>query len=203
MRQLAAAHRLHHDEGKPPAVQDLHLAAGVLQGPVQVVELDLDELDDLPVRPVQDLLQVVGRGVAGKPQMLDASGLTLLREVFEDAPARIHVVVQAVLTDIVVEIEIEVIHAALLELALECACRIEGPAVLVSGEFVGDHPALPRIVGEDLADDGLGVAVVVGQCRIEIVDAVLDGIIRHLSHGVEVDCLVWQERETHRPESQS
>ena len=48
----------------------------------------------------------------------------------------------------------------------------------------------------------LGIAVVVGQGRVEVVDAVAYCLIPHLRHGLPVDGLVGQERETHRPETQ-
>ena len=202
MRELAAAHRFHHDDGQAPAVQDLHLAAGVLQGPVEVVELDLHELDDFAVGAVQDFLQVVRRGVAGEAEVLDPAFLALPREILQDTPAGIHVVVEAVLADVVVEIEVEIIHAALLELAPEGAGGVEGAAVLVARELVGEHPGLAGIARKGLADDGLGVAVMVGKGRVEVVDAVADGVVDHLRDGVTVDALVGERREAHRPEAQ-
>ena len=72
----------------------------------------------------------------------------------------------------------------------------------MAGEFVGEVPAFARIFAEQSADHKLGVTVVVGIRRVEVVDAALDRTVDHFFGECLVDAAVGICRQTHCTESQ-
>ena len=54
--ELSSAAGFHDPDAEPVADDDLIFALGVLQGPVEIVELDLDEIE-LPFMPCQERLE--------------------------------------------------------------------------------------------------------------------------------------------------
>ena len=116
--QAAAPQGLHDPDGNMPAIQQLHLFAAVLEGPVDVVQLQLTELHILAVG-VQKPLQHRQVPVAGEAQVADTAAPLLLHQIVVDAVLRVQVGVDVHLTDVVEEIEIKIVHPALFQLLLK------------------------------------------------------------------------------------
>ena len=84
--QLSAPDRLHHPDGNVPPGQQLILFLCLLEGPVQIVQLNLAELH-VVAADIQTTVQQLHPPVAGKAQMADAALLFLLPEIVQNVPA--------------------------------------------------------------------------------------------------------------------
>lgn len=134
--------------------------------------------------------------------MTDAPFLALLYEIFEYAPAGIHIVGDAVLADIVIEIEVEIVNSAPAKLALENSGGVEHVVMLVSRELVGKMPLFAGVAGQSRTQHLLGISVVVGESSIEIIDSLSDGLIDHCEDSVAVNAPVRKRRQPHRTEAE-
>ena len=136
--------------------------------------------------------------------MTDAAVLLLLQKIVDDAPAGIGIRLDGLLVHIVQQVEVEILHAALLELLLKNGGGIVAVADLVAGVFGGQIEALAVIVLQHPADDPLGHAAVVGIGGVEIVDAVVHGIADHVRRGLFVDVrrAAAGNQQTHGAEAQ-
>ena len=137
--------------------------------------------------------------------MAYAAQPALLTEVVHDAPARVHVGGYGALVHVVQQIEVKIFHSALSELVLEDRLRVVSLAYLVPGELVGQVIGLPRIPGQGAPYHQLGTAGVIRISRVEIVYAVLHGVVRHGLYLGLVNVPVAaarQQRQTHGAETQ-
>ena len=201
IRQLAAADGLHDPDGDVVPVQQLAFFLRLLQRPVQIVELDLTELHFLPM-PLQKLLQRGQTRVRGEAQMPDPAIFLLLQQIRDDVPPRVLIDPDGVFVDVVQQIEIKILHAALLQLPFEDIRHIICRRDLMAGELVRQIEALPRIVLQDLPDDSLRLAGVIGPGGIEVVDALPDGGVGHGRGQFLVDAFVLVQRQPHRAEAE-
>ena len=188
------------------AVQLLRLGPGALEVPVQVVELELAELHVFPIG-VQEALDHRQGAVGGEAQVPDAPGLLLAEQVLQHAVVRVQIGAHVALVYVVKEVEVEVVHAALLQLLLEDGLHPVRPDVghVVAGEFGGQEPALPRITGQHAAHHPLGIAVVIAIGRVKVVGPPLHGQGHHLGHRRLVHVAVptaGQQRQPHAAEAQ-
>ena len=118
--------------------------------------------------------------MAGKAQMANAAQSLLLLEVVHDAPPGVQVGFHGLFIDIVEQIEVKILHPALFQLFLEDFCGVVAVAQdLVAGILGGEIVAASGVVAEDSADDPLGLAVVIGIGRVEIVYTMPHGIGHH------------------------
>ena len=78
--QPPAADALHHPDGDAALVEQRHLLVGVLEAPVNIVELYLAELQLVPAG-VEEAPERGQLAVAGKAQVADAPGALLLQQV--------------------------------------------------------------------------------------------------------------------------
>ena len=125
--------------------------------------------------------------------MPDPAGLFLLDQILHNAHRFIGIEIDGVLVQVVEMVDVEIIHAALLQLRLKNLGRVrevdlparearEGqPTVLglhqhVTGEFAHKMIALPGINGKRLPRHQLALPLVIAIGGVEIVDAVLIGI---------------------------
>ena len=202
-RQLAAPQRLHDPDGNVPFFQKFHLVFRVLETPVDIVYLQLAEFHVLPVlvqKPPDD-----GQGaVRGKAEMADAPVFLLLFQVGENAVALVQIGVDVHLADVVEEVEIEMVRAALFQLRFENLLHFVDVPEIVAGELGGEIKAVPRVCRKNLAHGVFRFAVVIPPGGVEIIDPVPDGIVEHLRRRLFVDLCILpvQNGQTHRAESE-
>ena len=177
--QAAAPQGLHHPNRDAVLVQQIHLLLAALESPVDVVELQLAELHVLAVG-LQEPLEHRHRPVAGKAQVADAAVFLLLHQIVIDAVLGVQVGVNVHLTHIVEQIEVEVVHLALLELLLEDLLHLGHVGQVIAGELVGNVEFLPGIPGQGLAQRQLRVAVVIAPGGVVVVHTAGHGLVHHL-----------------------
>ena len=188
--QLPAADGLHDPHGNAVLGEQLDLRARVLEPPVEVVQLHLAELHMLAVG-VEEALQHVHAAVDRKAQMADAARLFLLEQVRDRAVLGIvEIRVDVELAHVVRQVEVEVVHLALLELLLEDLLHLAEVGQIVAGELVRQVERIARMACERTADHQLGVAAVVAPRGVEVVDAVLERVVDHRRGGGLVDGVV-------------
>mgnify|MGYP003310873999 CR=1 FL=1 len=125
----------------------------------------------------------------------------LLQQIRDDVPPRVLIDPDGVFVDVVQQIEIKILHAALLQLPFEDIRHIICRRDLMAGELVRQIEALPRIILQNLPDDSLRLAGVIGPGGIEVVDALPDGGVGHGRGQFLVDAFVLAQRQPHRAES--
>ena len=201
--ETSAPEGLHDPDGDIVLLQQLHLGLGVLEGPVQVVDLELAELDVIPVG-LQEAAHHRHAAVGGEAQVLDAAIGLLGGEVGIDAVLGVQVGVDVHFADIVEEVEVEVVHLALLQLLLEYLLHFAHVVQVVARELGGQIEALPGILGQGAAHRQLGLAAVVAPGGVVVVDAVLHGVVHHLLSGglVDLSVLPLQHRQAHGAQAQ-
>ena len=202
LRKLPAAHRLHDPDGNIVLCQQLALGLGILQRPVQIVELDLAEFHMLPVS-IQELLQILRRAVAGKAQMLNSAQSFLFNKIVNDSPAGISIGGVGILADIVQQVEVKILHAAFFQLLGKDCRRIIAVADLMAGILGGKIIAVPGELVQDLPDNHLGHAAVIGIGGVKIIDALLQRIAHHFLRPCLVDASVSPGRQTHGAEAET
>ena len=200
-RQLAAPDRLHDPQGDAPLLQQLVLLFAVLHGPVQEVELQLAELHLIAVA-VQEVRQAGKIGMTGKAQVPDAALLLLLDEIVHDAPTRIVVYMYRVFIHVVQQIEVEVLHLALLQLLLKDVGGIIGLRHHVAGELGGQIEAVPGILFQAFAHHDLRPVLHIGPRGVVIIHPVFHGVVHHLLGLRRVDLAVFQYRQAHGAKAQ-
>ena len=102
-------------------------------------------------------------------------------EIFQNTPLRIHVSFNGLFIHVVQQIEIEIVHAALLQLLFENGGGIIVADDLVAGIFGGQIIGRAGIFLQDFSDHDFGKAVVIGPGGIKIVDALCKCLGKHLS----------------------
>ena len=99
--------------------EQIHLFSAILEGPVQVIELDLAKFHIFSIR-CQETFQDIHAAVAGEAQMTDPAVLFLLHQIAVDPVLLvIQVGVNIHFTDIVEEVKIEIVDAQLIQLTLK------------------------------------------------------------------------------------
>ena len=96
--------------------------------------------------------------MAGKAQMLDSAPLFLLNEVVHDAPAGILVDMDGVFIDVVLQVEVKILHLTLLQLLKDFG----GVIVLrqhMAGELGRQIKALQRVLFQTGAHHRLGLVL--------------------------------------------
>ena len=184
--QPPAPQGLHHPDGDAVLLQQGHLLPVVLEGPVHVVQLQLAELHILSVGG-QEALQYRKLPVAGEAQVPDAAVSLLLHEIVIDAVPGVQIGVDVHLAHVVEEIEVEVVHPALLQLLLEDLPHPGHVGQVVAGELVRQIEAVPGVFGQRPAHHQLGVAVVIAIGGVVVVDPVGHGVVHHGLGGGLVD----------------
>ena len=134
--QAAAPDGLHDPDRNVVLPEQFHLGLGILEGPVQVVELDLAELHVVPVS-LQEAAHHRHAGVGGEAQALDPARGLLLLEVGIDAVLGVQIGVDVHFADVVKEVEIEIVHLALFQLLLENLFHLAHVVQAVAGELGG------------------------------------------------------------------
>ena len=190
LRQLGqppALYRLHHRDLFPVLYRRLiappGLDAAVL--PVQVVELELHQLHLRVLR--QDLVQDLRRVVEGEAQTAEFPGRLLLPEEGEAAQPLGRLV--GILVDIVEEVPVEIVHAALLELLVEDPRLVLLRPVLEQdqGQLVRQSKALPRVpVYQAVPDNALALLVVVHIGGVEVGEPPLQEGVHHFADLLHV-----------------
>ncbi len=199
--QLTAAQRLHDPHGQMVFVEQPAFGLSFLQGPVQIVELNLAEFH-LGAELAEETAQVIDTAVRGEAQMPDASPTALLFEVINDPPAGILIRGQGQLADVVEQIKIEVLHPTLPQLLLEESGRIVRGGQLVAGILGGQKEAVPGIAAQHLAHNPLRQAPVIGIGGVEVIEAILQGQGHHLGHLLLVYSATIEQGQAHGPEAQ-
>ena len=115
--------------------------------------------------------------------MADAAVFLLLHQIVIDAVLGVQVGVNVHLTHIVEQIEVEVVHLALLELLLEDLLHLGHVGQVIAREFVGNIEFLPGIPGQGLAQRQLGVAVVIAPGGVVVVHPAGHSLVHHLEGG--------------------
>ena len=200
--KFAAAHRLHHPDGNIVLGEQFTLALGILQRPIQIVQLNLAEFNVLAVN-IQKLLDGIVGCMGGKAQMTDAALLFLLHKVIHDAPLGRGVGGHGKFAHVVQQIEIKILHAALFELVFKNVSGVIGGGKLMAGILVRQIIAFAGILFEDTADDHFAQTAVIGVGGIEIVNAVRHGVIDHFFGVLLIDLIgAGDEGQTHGAKAQ-
>ncbi len=202
--ETSAPEGLHDPDGDVVLLQQLHLGPGVLEGPVQIVDLELAELNMVPVG-LQEAAHHRHTAVGGEAQVPDAAVGFLGGKVSVDAVLGIQVGIDVHFADIVEEVEVEIVHLALFQLGLEDLLHPAHVVQVVAWELGGQIEALPGAPGKGPAQGQLGLAAVVAPGGVIVVDAMLHGVVHHLLSGGLVDLGVFplQHRQTHGAQAQS
>ena len=150
--------------------------------PVQIVELELDELHLRVLR--QNAVQHVRLVVEGEAQAADAALGLLLRQKFEGAQPPGDLIAGG--GDGVEQVVVEVRHAALVQLLLEegrlLLLRVLGPEV-EQGHLVRQEKPLPGVaLHQGPADDVLALPAVVHVGGVEVGVAPLQETVHHGAH---------------------
>ena len=180
--QPSAPEGLHDPHGDVVLLQQLHFLLSPLEGPVDIVELELAELHVLPVG-LQEALEHRHGPVTGEAQMADAAVSLLLQQVVQNAVLGVQIGVDVHLTHIVEQVKVEVIHPALLQLLFKDLPHLSHVAQIIARELVGQVKCVPWIGGQGLADGQLGIAGVVGPGGVIIIDPPLHGQGYHFLHS--------------------
>ena len=138
--------------------------------------------------------------VGREAQVADTPVFLLLQQIREDVPALVFVDGDGIFIDVVQQIEIEILHAALFQLPFEHALHVIARRDLVSRELVGQIKALARVLLQNFTDDEFRLAAVIRPGSIKIVDALRNGLQRHGGSLLRVDGFVLPQRQPHRAE---
>ena len=198
----AAAQRLHHPDAQAAVAQPFHLLARFLELPVHVVQLDLAEFHDVAVgaeEPFEGLEIAMHR----EAQVLDATGAHLLYEERHGAEAVvIEVLLDVELAHVVHQVVIEVLHATAFQLLGEDDLVLSEIGRIVTRELGRQAIRIAIVAGKGAAHHALRIAPVVAPCGVEVVDAMLHGVVDHLEHSGFVDLVVIavDDRQAHGAE---
>ena len=146
--------------------------------------------------------------MAGKAEVLYAAVRLLLKEVIKVFVLGVAVIAHGVLVDVVQQVEVEVLYAALFELLLKDRFGVEllhTLDYLVARKLIGKIETLPRVAREGLAYGKLGAAAVIGIGRVKVIDPARNSTVDHAVERLLVDVLLssaGNERETHRAEAE-
>ena len=201
--ELAAAQRLHDPDGDVILLQQLDLRFRVLERPVEVVDLKLAELHILAVG-FEEALKHIVMPVAGEAEVADAPIALLLDEVVVNAVLRVEILLDVHLAHVVEQIKIKILHAALCELLLKNFADLGHIAEIVAGELGGEVVDRARIGGQCLADDSLGVPVVIAPSGVKIIHPVLQRVGDHFGdlRGVDILKILAGSRQAHTAQPQ-
>ena len=122
----------------------VYIPLGVLEGPVDIVELDLAELHVLAVG-LQKALHHVVAAVGGKAQVADAALGLLLQQIVQNAVLRVQVGVDVHFADVVKQVEVEIIHSALLQLLFKYLLYLGHIGQVIAWKLGGQIKALPGV----------------------------------------------------------
>ena len=187
--QLASSYRFHDPDRYASCGQDFVFFLSVLQGPVQIIQLYLAELQFIAVT-VQKAVDSSRSRMSGETKMSDPSLVFLFDEIIDYPPFRILIYADGVFIDVMQQIEIKVIDFHRLQLILEYFCRIIRASYLMSRVLSGDVIRVTGIFLQGLAQFDLGIAVMIRLSCIKIVDAVLYRIIDHLLEFCRIDAFI-------------
>ena len=99
----------------------------------------------------------------------------------------VEIVIDVHFTDVMDEVEVEVLHPRLFELLLKDLLDLVHVGKVVAGELRSKVERVAGILAERLAHGNLGLPTVVAPRGVEVVDAVLDSVIDHLLRSGLVD----------------
>ncbi len=119
--------------------------------------------------------------------MLDLSRFLPGHEGVIDVEFGVQVGVDIHFADVVKEVEVKVVHLALLQLFVEDLLHLVHVGQIVTGKFIGQIEAVPGILPQNSAHYELGIAVVVAPCGVVVVDACLHSPGDHAGGFVLVD----------------
>ena len=109
--------------------------------------------------------------------MADAARGLLLQQVVHDAVARVQIGVDSRLTDVVDQIEVEVVHLALAQLLRKNFPDPGHIGQVIAGEFVRQIEAVPGVALQRPADGQLAGPAVIAPGSVKVVDSVGQGIV--------------------------
>ena len=190
--QTAPADGFHDHHRDTPGGNGLILGLGGAVDPVEVIELDLDEV---PLALVEHFVEGLQAGVGGEAQIADLALRLVLAEVVYAAAGEIFF-------DIAVahgmeEVEVQIIGAELFALLREDGLVV---GVGVVAELGGQAVAAAVIGREGLPQEGLRAAAVVAVGGVEVVDALGQSLVDDLLGAVIVDGrvgLIVHSRQAH------
>jgi len=165
--QQTAAKRFHDADRNIAFAQYFILFTAAVRDPVEIVELDEREV---PRMKIGDLGQKFRRVVERETEIPDLSFLFFLLKEFDHADP--FCVCPRIDLQIVAEVEIEVLNAALFELVVEDPGEVRRRASGVHRRhFRGEKVAFPRIFGQKPGAEILRFSSEVRVRRVEIVDS--------------------------------
>ena len=194
--QTAAEQGLHDDGGNAAlaelAVEVLGVdVAGGCVVPVEVVELDLDEVPVDVIVHGQHFVEDLLLSVEGPAEVADAAGFTLLYEEVQHAVVDVSLVeVLHGLADGVQQVIVDVVCLQVDERLAVHGHRTLAAWISEVGELGGDVVGVPGVAFEGYAGGVLGEAAQICRGGVEIVDTVLDGVIHQCVYHFLVNLLV-------------
>ena len=202
-REPAAAHGLHHPHRDIALAQKRAFFLALLQRPVHIIELNLAKFHLIAVQ-IQEFAQIFQTSMAGKAQMPDAPAPLLLHKILDDAPTGIQIGGQGIFAHVVQQIEIKILHAALLQLPLEYRGRIVRFADLMAGILAGKQERFPRMLFQAAPEDQFRFAIVIGIRGIKVIHAVFQRVVHHLFRLrlVHLAGAIAQKRKPHGPKAE-
>ena len=204
LHEGAALHRFHDDHGQAALLAHLVALARLddVALPIHVVDLQLHEIH-LGVR-IQHLLQFLGVVVDGEAELLDlALGLLLGAELPQ---AVLLEAGREGLAQIVQQVVVEVIHAALRQGGVEHGAGLLGVLGKPGRQLRGDGERFARVaLHKGLAKGPFRLAAVVAAGGIEVGEPRVHEDIHELANFVDVDgrgIIRFRQRQAHEPESE-
>ena len=176
--QLPSAAGFHDPDTEPVADDDLIFALRVLQGPVEVIELDLDEIE-LSFMPREERLKQLRPAVEGESEVPDLPLFLQLQHVGKDVILLALIVFYRPLRDVVQQVEVKIVRPALSERDLEQRDVVDRRGQGMPREFVRDVIALAGIAGKPLRHGEFRFSAQIGIGRVKIVHSFSDREVEH------------------------
>ena len=176
--QLPSAAGFHDPDTEPVADDDLIFALRVLQGPVEVIELDLNEIE-LPLVPRQERLEQLRPAVEGESQVPDLPLFLHPQHVRKNVILLALIVFYRPLCDVVQQVEVKIVRPALSERDLEQRDVVDRRGQGMPREFVRDVIALAGIAGKPLRHGEFRFSAQIGIGRVKIVHSFSDREVEH------------------------
>ena len=198
----AAAHGFHDPDGDIAFGEELITFLCILECPIQVIELNLAEFH-VRAGKIEEVFEMFVAAMGRKPEVFDASESFLFDKVSEYVPLRVAVDIDGGFADVMEEIEVKILDLTFFELFFKNFGRVIGIGVLVSRVFAGQIIAVSWVFAQNASSDDFGHTAVIGVSRIEVIDAILDGIVEDRRGVVFVDGAVWQCGQAHHTEAET
>ena len=185
-------------------IEQLHLGFGILECPVQPVQLNLAELHMRPIS-LQETFHNLTASMCRKSKMMNTSILFLLHQIRKNMVFLIKVCVYVHLTDIVEQVEVEITDPTFLKLTFKNFLHLIHIRQIIPRELGSKIIILSRVLVQYPSHDNLRIPSVVSPCRVIIIDALFHGICDHLCGLLFINLCVIPigDRKTHSPHAQS